>query len=287
MVAMLAVTLAASYAGLAVYKAYDYTTTPAQGLIVASPAQLGLAFQDVTIRSAVDNLPLAGWWIPHPSAARAVILVHGRYENRAGRLALARPLWDAGYSVLLIDLRGHGESADAVASYGVREQRDVVGAVNFLVAEGYRGEAIGAIGWSLGGTSALLALAQTPNLAAVVSDSAYANAEPLLARNVLRPGLRLAMRLVRGVDLDEVRPADAIAQAGGRRILIIQGEQDTAVPVEHAALLAHAAQPGAAEIWIVPDAGHTQAYALRPDEYARRVLSFFGATLAMALGDAA
>jgi hypothetical protein len=29
----------------------------------------------------------------------------------------------------------------------------------------------------------------------------------------------------------------------------------------------------------VPDAGHTQAFALCPDEYAQRVMAFFGAAL--------
>jgi fermentation-respiration switch protein FrsA (DUF1100 family) len=132
----------------------------------------------------------------------------------------------------------------------------------------------------LGGTSALLALAETPDIAAVVSDSAYANDAPLLAKNLLRPGLKLAMRLVRGVDLNEVQPVQAIAQTGGRHILLIHGGQDAAVPVEHAELLAGAAEPGLVEVWIVPEAGHVQAFVLRPEEYARRVISFFDACLA-------
>lgn len=268
------------YASLAAYKAVDYTTTPAQAALDTSPAELGLAYEEVTFPSAVDALSIGGWWLPTPRAQRAVILVHGRYGNRASLLPLARPLWEAGFSVLLIDLRGHGQSADASASYGLREWRDVAGAAEFLVARGYSGASIGAVGWSLGATSSLLALAKTADIAAVVSDSAYANGDPLLARNALKPGLKIALRVVRDVDVDRIDPARSMSALGERRVLIIHGALDSAVPVAHAELLENAAEPGTTDVWIAADAGHTQAFALHPDEYIEHVLSFLNAALA-------
>jgi dipeptidyl aminopeptidase/acylaminoacyl peptidase len=272
--------LLALYGGLAIYKARDYTTTPRQPAITTSPAAVGLAFQSVRFDSAAnDGVQLAGWWIPNPASTRAIILVHGRYENRASHLALARPFFDAGYSVLLFDLRGHGESTRATCTYGVKESEDVVGAMSFVEAQGVTAGQIGVIGWSLGAASALLAMDRSPDIAAVVSDSAYADSSPLLARNALRPGLKLAMRLTRGVNLNDVRPDRALAHVAAtsdRHVLLIHGALDNAVPVAQFEQLRAAGGAAVADAWLVPDAGHTGAYAADPDAYIGRVLAFFG-----------
>lgn len=276
---LLAVGLCGVYGALAVYKAYDYTRTPEQPPITATPGDIGLTWEDITFPSADgDQLELRGWWVPSAGSRRVVILVHGRYENRATHLALARPLHDAGFNVLLFDLRGHGESSSAPCGYGLRERWDVSGAVAWARGRGFEAGSIGIIGWSLGAASALMALEETPDIA-VVSDSAYADGEPLLARNALRPGLRLALRLFRGVDLDAVRPDRSIATAGERRVLLIHGALDTAVPVSHAERLRAAGGASVSDLWVVPDAGHTGAYAVHPDEYAARVIVFFNAEL--------
>lgn len=102
-----AVALLVTYSALSVYKAIDYTTTPAQLLPAQTPETFGLPFEAVEFRSADDEqLQLGGWWIPRADSDRLLILVHGRNGNRASYLALAAPLWTRGYNLLLIDLRG-------------------------------------------------------------------------------------------------------------------------------------------------------------------------------------
>ena len=273
------VALLALYGGLAVYKARDYTTTPRQPALTISPADAGLVYQDVRFNSAADDsVQLAGWWIPNPTATRAIILVHGRNENRSSHLALARPLWDAGYSVLLFNLRGHGDSTRASCTYGLREADDVVGAVAFVESQGVAAGQIGVLGWSLGAASALLAMDRSPDIGAVVSDSAYADSSPLLAHNALQPGLRLAMRLTRGVNLADVRPDRAlthVAATSSRHVFLIHGALDSAVPLAQFEKLRAAGGSGVAESWLVPDAGHLGAYGAHSDEYIARVVAFF------------
>ncbi len=279
-VCFLLLALVASYAGLSDYKAVQYTTTPRQAIGNETPADFGLAYEDVAFSSvASDSVTLRGWWVPNPASRRVIILVHGRYENRTSHDVLLKPLWDAGYNVLLFDLRGHGQSDPAPCTYGLREQWDMVGAVNFAKTKGIPPGGIGVIGWSLGAASALMAMRQTGDIAAVVSDSAYANADPLLARNPLRPGLALAMRLVRGINLDRVRPEQAIAQIGSRHVFLIHGDQDRAVPVAQAYHLQRAGGANVIMTWIVPGANHIQAYPNQPAEYLRRVLAFFDTEL--------
>jgi fermentation-respiration switch protein FrsA (DUF1100 family) len=103
---------------------------------------------------------------------------------------------------------------------------------------------------------------------------------PLLARNPLQPGLRLALRLVRGVDLSQVDPANSIRGLQGRSIMLIHGADDRAVPLSQERLLQQAGGNSIKDVWIVSGAGHVQAYLLHPDEYVQRVTAFFDAALA-------
>lgn len=277
---ILVLTLLVTYAGLSVYKAVQYTTTPRQTVSGETPADFGLPYEEITFPSAADDgLTLRGWWIPNPASRRTIILVHGRYENRTSHAALMRPLWEHGYNVLLFDLRGHGQSDPAACTYGLREQWDIIGAVNVAKTKGAQPGSVGVIGWSLGAASAIMAMRQMDDIATVVSDSAYANSAPLLARNPLRPGLALAMRLVRGVDLGQVKPEEAIAHLGTRHVLLIHGARDQAVPVAQAHRLQQAGGASVSETWIVPGTNHTQAYPNQPIEYLRRILTFFDTEL--------
>src|SRR2546428_3551530 len=72
--------------------------------------------EDVSFESR-DGIPLKGWWFAVAGADRAAVLVHGRGRNRINSTfhpdGIARMLLSHGYSVLLFDLRGHGESGGA------------------------------------------------------------------------------------------------------------------------------------------------------------------------------
>lgn len=270
---VLIVLVVGSYASLSVYKVYEYTSTPAQPPLSATPHGAGVAYQDVSFQSAgEDGVSLSGWWVSAPSASRVIVLVHGRYQNRSVFVPMLGPLVAHGYSVLAFDLRGHGASQESSCFYGVREQRDVVAAVEWVQARGFARESIAVVGWSLGATSALMAMPELPGLGAVVADSAYADDSLLLARNVLQPGLRLALRSVRGVDLASIRPEEDVSSSP-TPLLVIHGSADAAVPADHAHRLVTAG-PVSAELWIVADAGHLGAMGADPEGYIERIDEF-------------
>src|SRR3954451_1677731 len=139
--------------------------------LTRTPADAGLAYEDVDF-TASDGVALKGWFVPAAGAGPAVVLVHGWMWNRLGNVAGQTPvpdrdvdflpavaaLHEAGFHVLLFDLRGHGEGADAPGpqTYGPVEARDFVGAVGYLRARAdVDGERIGAIGTSAGGNVVL------------------------------------------------------------------------------------------------------------------------------------
>jgi uncharacterized protein len=140
--------------------------------LLTTPASVGLAYEEARFRSP-DGLGLHGWFLPSGSEGRgpAVVFVHGWLWNRLGNqggqipvadkdvdfLPAARALHDAGFHVLLFDLRNHGESARKIPiTYGPVEARDYQGALAYLRSRPDVDPArIGVLGCSMGANAAI------------------------------------------------------------------------------------------------------------------------------------
>ena len=133
--------------------AWRFTTPPRHALAVR-PETFLEAYENVTF-PARDGVSLAGWFVPRRDTKRAVVLLHGNGATRTQMLARARFFHDHGYSALLYDARGHGESGDALVSFGWYETRDLLGAIDWLRARGF--SEIGLLGVSQGGATIALA----------------------------------------------------------------------------------------------------------------------------------
>jgi fermentation-respiration switch protein FrsA (DUF1100 family) len=57
-------------------------------------------------------------------------------------------------------------------------------------------------------------------------------------------------------------------------VLLIHGDADRNIAPRHSQLIA-AAAPGHVELWLVPDAGHTMAWAATHHEFETRLLGWF------------
>jgi pimeloyl-ACP methyl ester carboxylesterase len=259
-----------------------------------SPATYGIDFEAVQFTPRDDPaLTLQGWLLPQAEATQTIILVHGfglggcrSCDFKERFTEFAAQLHANGFAVLLFDLRGHGESDAARYTFGVREQRDVLGAVDFLLARGVAPGQIGVLGASMGGASSIIATASEPAIGALITDSAFADLDYLLQREFPRrsglpawllPSVYLMGQAVTGENVSNARPEQVIAQIAPRPVLIIHGDADELVPVEHSARLAAAAPH--ADVWIVPGATHVESWVLLQDAYVARVADFFRAHL--------
>jgi uncharacterized protein len=275
--------------------------------LYSTPAAFGLQYRNVTFPSRRDHVQLQGWFIPGVlpngslTAHRTIIMVHGTRTNRAdkgaGLLQLSVALAQHGFAILAFDMRGTGESPPAPLSLGYFEQRDVLGAVDFLRSgsvpypELGRPRIIGGWGVSMGGATLILATAQEPAIRAVVSDCAYADIIPILEREVPKgshlpslftPGTLLAADALYGVNYYAVRPVDVVAQIAPRPILFIHGDADKYIPLSNMTELAAAASavPGArVQTWSVPGADHAQSFNVMGDKYVSRVVAFYTTAL--------
>jgi uncharacterized protein len=250
-----------------------------------------LDFEDVRLPARGGDVQIAGWFIPAANSTRAIVLVHGKDGSRTdeflGRyIEFAAALNKAGYATLMIDLRAHGQSDGRFTTFGRDERRDVLGAVDWLVARGFAKQRIGLHGVSLGGASVLGAMADDVGIGAVVSDSAFGDVQAAaysqwtrLTRTpsaLMWPGLYLAQRQT-GVDIAKARPVDDLVRIGVRPVLLIHGDSDVLVPIEQNMLLAAANR--SAQNWVVTGADHGGNYRYDPITYRDRVVRFFDASL--------
>lgn len=255
--------------------------TPQRIPVTGTPADLGLAYEDVTL-TTTDGLKLAGWYVPGRQPY-AIILVHGIDANRTALLPQAAMLAEAGYPLLLIDLRGHGQSEGSQITYGYREALDIQAALDYLLARPDIRQ-VGALGTSLGGAVVVRAAAVDTRLKAIVVESSYSSLAAAIEdafddRSVLPkwPFAPLLIALTEqrlGVKVDQVDSARDLANLSPRPLLIIHGEHDALFGRDHAFRMYEAAQEPK-NLWLVKDLGHASPLNDHPDEYRRRVVTFF------------
>jgi alpha-beta hydrolase superfamily lysophospholipase len=262
---------------------------PRRVMLDDDPGRHGLRYEDVEFASPLDGTTLRGWYIHAPQpTGRAVVIVPGIDDNRLVSgisLRLAADLVADGFDVLAFDLRAQGESGGDTLTFGAREQDDVLGAVAFARARGARHVAV--LGFSMGAAAAMLAAARSPDVEALVLDSAFADWNDTLSAQ-LRAGWHLPdpavayalflYRVLSGTDPEAVAPAEVVDRLAARPMLFIAGADDPTVdPADGAAMAAAAGST--AEYLLVPGAGHVGAYRADPTGYTTRVRAFLAAAL--------
>jgi uncharacterized protein len=251
-----------------------------------TPATYGMTYQNVSFSSIEDNYTLRGWFMPAASQ-KAIIMVHGRGSNRADRqvytLRYAADLHRAGYNVLTFDLRGHGQSDGWFISFGQYEQRDVLGAWEYMKSRGFAAQRMGIWGWSMGASTTLLAMdsPQGNDMQVAVLDSGYADLKSQLESNLsgasglLVPGLEVAGQATLGVTVHDVRPQEALRHLQDRQLFLIHSANDSMVPSWNLPVLTRAGGANVVQTWMIPDADHAMGYRSRPTEYAAQTIAFF------------
>ena len=223
--------------------------------------------------SSASGATIHGWLVAGQPGKGVVILMHGVHANRLSLVARAEFLSRAGYSVLLFDFQGHGESIAKTITFGFLESRDATAAVDF-VRRKFPGERIGVIGVSLGGVSALLAEPPLP-VSALGLESSYPTIyQAIEDRMALRFGFlgRLATPLLTcqlkprlGIGPDDLKPIERAAKITIPKLFIAgTADRDTTRP-ESQALFDAAAEPK--QLWLLDGAAHVDMHAFAKAEY--------------------
>lgn len=248
--------------------------------ITGTPADVGLAYEDVTLITS-DGLKISGWYLPGIKPD-AIVIVHGIWANKQAILPAAVMLSEVGYHILMIDLRGHGLSEGEKLSYGYYEALDVQASVDYLLVQPGV-EKVGLMGYSLGGAAVVRATAVDERIQALVVESSFSSlsdaVDDSFSRHTGLPSWPFAPLLVKaaekelGLTVDQVDSTHALATMSPRPVLIIHGSDDDLFPVRHAYKMYEMAQEPK-DLWIIEGLKHD--YPIKNGlEYRNRVLRFF------------
>jgi pimeloyl-ACP methyl ester carboxylesterase len=239
-----------------------------------TPAELGLSAEPLRLAGA-GGKSLFGWFVPPPvagSPAPAVVLMHGWGANAALMLPAVPPLHAAGFAVLLLDARCHGNSDDEDFTSMPRFAEDIATGLDWLGAQpGVDGSRLVLVGHSVGAAAALLCATQRDDVRAVVSLSAFAHPAELMRRWLHEQHLpwwplgwavaRHVQRVI-GARFDEIAPLATLPRVRCP-VLLVHGRHDETAPFADAQRLV-AAGAGRARLLAV-DAGHDLGESLGPN----------------------
>ncbi|MBV8528595.1 MAG: alpha/beta fold hydrolase [Candidatus Dormibacteraeota bacterium] len=252
---------------------------------LATPSDFGVEHEALDLRTA-DGVSLAAWYLP--GTRPAAIVVSSGYRRHPGEvLGIAVALQREGFHVVVHGWRGTPGSGEAAHTLGVYERQDLEAAIDALAAR-LGPVPIGLLGYSMGGAVSISVGADDARIAAVCTDSAFADPQALVGERVrsafkvpaavvMTPVIALLARRT-GARLTDFRPVLAVGRIAPRPLLLIHGEDDALVPIHHAELLYEAAgEPK--ELWRLPGVGHVGAYFADRPAYVARVVRFFQAGL--------
>jgi len=272
---------------------------------VQTPAHRGLDTTHLTI--PVDGQHNLAAWILTPALDVAldgacIVMVHGFSSGKdklwqfpddnnyqASTLDQgAVSLVEAGFHVVAIDLRNHGESDDhGPVTLGAKESDDVLATLDYLHQHaeqlGIDPCRIGLRGESMGGATCLIAGARDPHqrVQAIWSDSAFACASDAITDfmryksipTVFAIPTRFWLRTLAGLPLSTASPIQYVASITCP-VFLTHSEDDSMLPMRHMERLANSqAWQQKPESWPLRSHDHNRLW--REPDYQQRQIQFF------------
>ncbi len=219
-------------------------THPRSVTIETDPAAQGIYYEPVTFLSS-DQTRLEGWLVPVLDAKRvleqqekalrkkhpAVVLVHDFGQRREQMIPLIKPLHDAGYVVLAINLRGGGPAPTRGETFGLRESNDVRCAVEMLRRRPFVDPIhVGLVGCGTGANAVLLAAKNDAQISAVVAERPMQNTRELVQSRImpqnallrwLAPLCKWTFEISYGVDVEDLEASSFRQVLASRPILLV------------------------------------------------------------------
>jgi fermentation-respiration switch protein FrsA (DUF1100 family) len=259
--------------------------------LTETPADYKAEFREVEFQTS-DGVKISGWLMPSRGKRATVIYSHGLFRSRRELLQRAVDIWDLGYGALLYDSRNHGDSGTARVSFGYNERLDAEAAIQFLRTNERSEDRIVLFGISMGAATALLAAAETTDVAAVISDSSFLSFKDTVDHHVklflrlpafpLSQELRYLIEWRAGFDGSRLDALDAVRRIGDRPALFIAAAHDKRMPPELANKLFQASTSPKRDLLIIDGPGsdiHGHAYQADRKLYIDTVARFLESAL--------
>jgi len=263
--------------------AADLITQPERRIAEATPEDLNLDYDNLTVIGEGD-IELKGFWTLTKEEPKGVIvLLHGIGANRAQMIEKANLLAQQGFDAVMMDGRAHGESQGDHVTYGYFEKKDVQKIVDFIKEEN-ADIPVGIWGASLGGAIALQAMAEDDRIEFGVVESTFRSMDEIvfdygkrMARGVmLKPVTDYALKRAGeegGFDPQAVRPIESVTQIS-QPVMIAHGDADQRISVSYGQDLYDKLKTEDKELVIVPGAGHLDMMEVGGEGFISLVMDF-------------
>ncbi len=240
----------------------------------------GLKVENVNITTK-DKFNISAWWVKNTNNpnGKAVMMFSGRGNNRMYNVSRAELYLRQGYSVLLPDLRGSGQSDGNCMTFGWEERKDVLACYDFLVEQDC--ESIGAHGHSQGAAAVIYACQYLPELEFVVMESCYYSIQSL-RKNVLEysnlPPIMgysgyFFTQLAMPADLRKMRPCDFIQHCKSPTLLLA-GDSEVIVKKHESIDLFQKCGAKFKNLYLFENARHENLLVRNPEVYSKLLTQF-------------
>lgn len=234
-----------------------------------------------------DGLTLdAEYFTQETESSKWVILVHGYRADRSMMYNYAQRYYDAGYQVLIPDLRACGESEGDYVGMGWLDKDDILLWIDWVLD--YASDTDTSIvlhGVSMGAATVMMTSGEeTPDeVVAFVEDCGYTSVWDIFSSELnlrfhlpefpILYGASAAAKLRAGYSFTEASALNQVKNCG-KPMLFIHGTADDFVPFEMQDILYEAKPGDNKEKLVAEGAGHGEASALLGDAYWDAVFTF-------------
>ncbi len=254
---------------------------PACGEHPTTPADFGLAYEDITLTARAGG-DFRAFVIPGTNRA-AIIIPPTTAQGRGRRMNLAVMYANHGYTVVTFESRRCANMGPI--SLGYKETDEVGDVLDYLLTRAdVDPNRIGVTGFSSAGATSIMAATRFPEIAAVAAEGGYddfaASSISLgtggFMELIYKWSIAASYYVILGMDINKLSPLDVIPAIAPRPILLIYGSTETTLA---GARRQQVAAGDNAELWVVPDAWHGEYWRKAGDEYEERLIAFFDSAL--------
>ncbi|MBE6770356.1 MAG: alpha/beta hydrolase [Ruminococcaceae bacterium] len=231
-----------------------------------------------------DGLDLFGKYYEFSKDAPIELMFHG-YRGTAERdlSGGVQRCFKLGRSALIVDQRCSGKSGGNVITFGVKEHKDCLKWVEFMVEHFGSDVKIILTGISMGASTVLTAGGKElpENVIGILADCGFTSAKDIIKKvigqmklpvNISYFFVKLGARIFGHFDLEEISAIEGVKKCKVP-VIFIHGEADDYVPCEMSRRLFEACN-SRKELVTVPGAGHGLAFLVGNEFYFEKVTNF-------------
>jgi alpha-beta hydrolase superfamily lysophospholipase len=231
-----------------------------------------------------DGIHIAALVISAHHPKRVVIMCHGFQSSKELMADCVRAFHDHATTFILFDFRSHGQSGGTHSSLGFHEQKDLEAVIEMVKNDAQmKNVPLYGMGVSMGGAILLAVASQHHVFNGLIIESTFADLNKQLERSYsYKTGLplfpfsyisRYLFEFMHAISLTHLSPIHYLENIKVP-ILFIHAEDDKVTPLSDIEqLYEHASSPKYK--WIIHASKHGQICRSHPEEYSKRVHTFF------------